>query len=72
MNLKYNSYKNRIRAKKVNQYDLQGNFIKSYSCSVDAEKELRREGIKINAGNIRNVCNGKRNKAGNYRWKYAD
>jgi hypothetical protein len=72
INIKYNSYQNRIRAKKINQYDLQGNFIKSYSCSVDAEKELKEKGVKINSRNIRNVCNGKRNKAGNYVWKYAD
>lgn len=72
MNIKYNSYENRIRAKKINQYDLKGNFIRSYLCSVDAEKELKNKGIKINAGNIRNVCNGKRKAAGGFYWEYVD
>ena len=72
MNIKYNSYVNRIRAKKINQYDLKGNFIRSYLCSVDAEKELRNKGIKINARNIRNVCNGERKTAGGFYWEYVD
>lgn len=72
MNIKYSSYENRIRAKKINQYDLKGNFIRSYLCSVDAEKELKNKGIKINAGNIRNVCNGKRKTAGGFYWEYID
>ena len=65
--LKYNSYENRIRAKKINQYDLNNNFIKSYECSTDAQKEL-----KINSRNIRNVCKGKRKTAGGYIWRYAN
>lgn len=72
MNIKYNSYKNRIRAKKINQYDLKRNFIRSYLCSIDAEKELKNKGIKINARNIRDVCNGKRKTAGGFYWQYID
>lgn len=72
MNIKYNSYENRIRAKKINQYDLKRNFIRSYLCSIDAEKELKNKGIKINARNIRDVCNGKRKTAGGFYWEYID
>ena len=68
-----NQMKNRkIRAKKINQYDLKGNYIKSYLGSVEAQNELRKLGIKINARNIRNVCQGKRNKAGGFVWRYAN
>ena len=70
--LKFNSFENRIRAKKINQYDLQGNFIKSYECSTDAEKELKQKGIKVNSDNIRSVCNNRRKTAGGYIWRYAN
>lgn len=64
--------KRKIRAKKINQYDLQNNFIKSYVGSVEAQNELQQQRIRINARNIRYVCEGKRNKAGNFKWKYAE
>lgn len=62
----------KIRAKKINQYDLDGNYIKTFIGSVEAQNELRSIGIKVNAGNIRNVCQGKRKKAGGYIWRYYD
>ena len=71
-NPKYNSYKNRIRAKKTNQYDLEGNYIKTYDACSDAERELKSKGIKISARNIRNVCNGIRKTAGGFIWRYVD
>lgn len=72
INMKYNSYENRIRAKKVKQFDKNGNYIKTYECSVDAEKELKNKGIRINASNIRDVCNGRIKTAGGFYWEYID
>ena len=60
----------KIRAKKINQYTINGKYIKSFLGSVEAEKQLRKQGININARNIRNVCSGKRKTAGGYVWKY--
>lgn len=62
----------KIRAKIIHQYDLEGNYIKSFLGSIEAQDELRNQGIKINARNIRSVCTGERNKAGGYIWRYAD
>lgn len=69
--IRIRSLNNKNRSKKIVQYDLDHNFIKYYVDSVEAEKELKSKGIKVNAGNIRNVCNKKRNKAGGYYWEYA-
>lgn len=66
------SFNNKSRAKKINQYKLDGTFIKEYMGSVEAEKELKQKGININARNIRKVCEGKRNKAGGFIWEYAE
>lgn len=62
----------KIRAKYINQYDLNGNYIKTYHGSVEAQKELNLKGISVNSRNIRNVCNGKRNKAGGFIWRYSN
>lgn len=72
IHIKYNSKENRIRAKKLNQYNLNGTLIKTYDCSTDAEAELKSKNIKVNAKNIRNVCNGIRKTAGGYIWRYAN
>ena len=48
---------------KINQYDLNGNFIKTWDCIIDAQNYL-----KIN--NISACCRNKRKKAGNFIWKY--
>lgn len=61
---------NKNRSKKIAQYDLNHNFIKHHVDSVEAEKELKSRGIKVNARNIRSVCNKKRKKAGGYYWEY--
>lgn len=47
----------------INQYDLNGKFIKQWKSIKDALKEL-----KIN--NISACCRGKRNTAGGYIWRY--
>ena len=60
------------RAKIVNQYDLNHNYIRSYLGSKEAELILRDLGIKVNARNIRSVCTGERKTAGGYIWSYED
>ena len=51
---------------KINQYDMDGNFIKQWLGINNIEKCL-----KINKGNICMCCKGKRNNAGGYKWKYT-
>lgn len=52
---------------KVNQYDLKGNFIRSFNSILDASKETR-----VSMGNISLCINNKRKTAGGYIWKYAN
>ena len=44
-----------------------GETIKYFECTRDAGKEFN----KPNTGNIASVCNGRRNFAFGYKWKYA-
>ena len=60
---KYGS--NHIRAIPVNQYDLDGNFIKTFDSIIEASKELN-----INASCICNCCKNRRKSAGSFVWKY--
>lgn len=60
----------KIRAKTIKQYDLQGNYLNTFKGSVEAQDYVRSLGIKVNARNIRNVCEGKRHKAGGFYWRY--
>lgn len=52
-------------SKPVFQYDLEGNFIKSYNSVADAHRET---GLSI--GNIASVCNGRLKKTGGFIWQY--
>jgi hypothetical protein len=61
----------KIRAKTIEQYDLNGTYIDSYKGSVEAQQYLNSKGIAVNARNIRSVCEGKRKTAGGYYWKFA-
>lgn len=56
-----------LHNKPILQYDLQGNFIKDWISTAEAEREL-----KINNSNITQCCKGKRNKAGGYMWRYKE
>lgn len=56
-----------LKSIKIKQYDLNGNFIKEWNSSVEAEKDLN-----INSRSIRAVCSGKRNTAGGFIWKYLN
>ena len=66
-----NNYGNRNKkigvanSKKVKQYDLKGNYIKTWSSIMQVERTL-----KIKNSNIVKNCKGRSNKAGGYIWKY--
>lgn len=64
-----NKNKPALNRKKVNQYDLQGNFIKEWDCILNIEKNLN-----IKVQNICACCSGKKyhKTAGGYIWKYKD
>lgn len=67
---KYNNNygtKNESKKVKVNQYDLEDNFIKTWDCISRVEKQL-----KINHRNICLCCKNKRKSAGGYKWKYYE
>lgn len=61
--------RNERKAKKkmisINQYDLNGNFIKKWNSIKEAN-------IKYNNYHISQCCSGKRKTAGGYIWKYAN
>lgn len=57
---------NRYRAKPINQYDLDGNFIKQWGCAKDVENE-----IGINHSNIGKCCNFNAKTAGGFQWRYS-
>lgn len=69
-NINYGTHGERAgktRSKPVIQYDLQGNFIKSWNSATEIEKQL-----KISRTNICNCCNGKIKTAYGYKWRYAE
>ena len=55
--------------RKVNQYDLQGNFIKQWNSIIDFLKE---NNLNLKNSNITTCCKGKRKNAYGFIWKYAD
>lgn len=55
--------------RKVNQYDLQGNFIKQWNSITDFLKE---NSLNLKNSNITTCCKGKRKNAYGFIWKYAD
>lgn len=54
-------------SKKVNQYDLEGKFIKIWSSIVEASKKLN-----IKHSGICSCCDGTYKTSGGYIWRYAD
>ena len=71
---KYNAnYGNRNKkiadklSKKINQYDLDNNFIKTWNSSMEIERT-----IGIDQSNVCLCCNGKRDTVGGFKWKYLD
>ena len=69
-NIKHAYYNNLIditkKYKKINQYDLKGNFIKQWNSMKEAGEKLN-----ICSQNISKCCRGLRKKAYNYVWRYA-
>lgn len=68
-NNNYGNCKNKIseaNSIKINQYDLNGNFVKQWLGINNISRCL-----KINKGNICMCCKGKRNNAGGYIWRYS-
>ena len=59
--------RNKIILKKVNQYDLDGNFIKTWDSVLEIKKILN-----ISKQCISYCCLGKTNSAGGYRWEYIN
>ena len=66
--LRENSIKELVERnkRKINQYDLDGNFIKQWDSIKEAQDNL-----KIPNQNIVKVCQGKRHTAGGYIWQYS-
>lgn len=58
---------NHTTAKKVNQYDLKGNFIKTWNSITEAANELKICGSKITC-----VCKGSRKTTGGFKWSYYE
>jgi hypothetical protein len=56
-----------IFARKIKQYDLEGNFIKEFNSIVEASNEL-----KTSESNIRGVLLNKRKTAAGFIWKYLE
>lgn len=58
---------NSPKSKKVNQYSISGEYIKSWDCIMDIQRELN-----INQAGISRVCMNNTNQktAGGYIWKY--
>lgn len=61
----------RIRFKPIKQYDLNGNMIKEFSSAYEAIKELKLKNLSASAS-ILAVCNGKRNYAFGFVWRYKN
>ena len=56
------------RNRAVNQYDLQGNFLKSFSTIKEAQLSIGAKSI----SSITNACTGRSKTSGGYIWKYKD
>ena len=69
-NNNYGSFKKKIansRYKKINQYDLDNNYIKTWDSLKQASEKLN-----IIETSISKCLNGVRKKAGNYIWRFVD
>lgn len=53
--------------KPVDQFTLDGQFVNRWPSATDAARELG-----LNRGNISTCCNRNREKAGGFKWRYAD
>lgn len=62
------SLKNKTDRKKINQFDKEGKFIRSFNSISEANRFL---GKPANSSNITQVCKGKRQYAYGYKWEYS-
>lgn len=67
LHLQTNSGNNNPRARKINQYDLNGKLIKTWNSIYEITKELG-----INRSSIWRCCIGKYKKSHNYIWRYVE
>ena len=60
--------------KRVNQHDLQGNYLKTYAGARDAARAVSKETTNLGgaASHITDVCKGKRKTAYKYIWKFVE
>lgn len=63
-NCNYGTRNQRI-SKKINQYDLEENYVKTWDSIIDVEKKLN-----IFHSRIIECCQGKRKSIGGYKWRY--
>ena len=68
---------NNPRSRKVNALDMNGNYLKSFYCIMDAIRELfpnekDYKKLKQKGSNICNCCRGSKPNAYGYKWEYAD
>ena len=68
---------NNPNSRKINAYDLEGNYLKSFDNTIDAVRELFPDitdysKIRSKAPNIYATCRGRSNSAYGYKWEYAD
>jgi len=61
------TWKEHNKSKKVNQYDLQWNFIKTWYCVMDINRKLL-----ISNKSISSCCKWLRKTAWKYTWKYIN
>lgn len=54
-------------SKPINQYDLNGNFIKTWPSTMEIQRQLG-----FSASSISKCCKGKLKTCGGYIWRYAD
>lgn len=64
----------RDRSKMVNQYDKQGNFIKSFSSAIEAARAIGKITSTSNgaSSHITDCCRGKQKTAYGYIWKFSE
>ena len=58
---------NNPSARAVQQFDLDGNFIKEYECATYASKTLN-----VDLSSLIKCCRGKIKSCGGFKWKYSD
>lgn len=61
--------KDKLASKKIGMYDKNMNLIKVFKNSIEAEKELKSQGIKAHSSNIRAVCTGINKSASGFIWR---